>query len=425
MLINVIVWILILSILFIGFVIESKLTSKRFGFPFLTFTLLIFYHEFIFINLQYYLEIDHIVLSSSWKELILISFASFYFLIDKIRSLSKIGLITLIFAMFYVSLGLLLSLPHSFSSFSESILIGKRYIFPFLFLCALTLIPDSKVDIKKSCNIFFYVVIIPNFLFGIWELFSVKNLDDLWFYAPLVSTGNNFESFNHFRSDYVRANGFFVGTLTYAATAFCSFLFFFILRKDRFSYMKMAVSFSMLLLSQTRTFFIGLIFFFLLYFVTKKISSKRVASTSIVFLLLTSFITILFSLPYLTSEFSAIGRIYQWKNALELAFSYPMGQGFSSIGLSGDNRADSQIIDFIRIYGVFMVPMLFCFISWIVFHWNKARLLPFRNDIEIPFISITSYIFILFFQSLVDVTVLYFILLLTFKYRNNKQFNYA
>ncbi|MDO6542489.1 hypothetical protein Q4568_08090 [Photobacterium sanguinicancri] len=368
---------------------------------------------------------NDIVLSSSWKEIILISLSFVVFLGGKIEIINKVTFKILIVSILFVLLGTLSSLFITHSSLSESILIGKRYIFPFLFLCSLSLIPDTEIDIKKSCNVFFYMIIMPNFLFGLWELFTVKTLNDLWFYDALVSAGNNFESFNHFRDGIVRSNGFFVGTLTYAATAFCSCVFFFILRKERFSYFKMLISFSMLLFSQTRTFFIGLFFFLLLYVVSTFIFKKKIKPLSVIIFILTCFLSILLLLPFVTQEFSAIGRIYQWSNALDLVFNYPLGQGFSSIGASGDNRADSQIIDLIRIYGFFVVPLCFTFISLIILYWNKSRLFTQANYAELPFLAILSFLFILFFQSLVDVAILYFMLLLFFKSRLNKRVNYA
>lgn len=418
---NIIIWIFILSILSIGYVFENgKFKGGRF--PFLTFVLLFFYHDFIFINLSYYLKIDSIVLSSSWKEVILLILATFVFLGSKVRSLSKFDFKIITVSMLFVLYGVFLSATDS--AFFNSILMGKGYIFPFLFLCVLILVPDTKIDIKKSCNLFFYFVVLPNFLFGFWELSNVKDLGDLWFYDALVSRGNHFESFNHFRGGIVRVNGFFVGTLSYAATAFCSFMFFFILRKDRFSYLKIMISFSMLFFSQTRTFFIGIVFFFLFYFLSKTLFNKKISSTSIIALILTFFLITLLSLPLITQEFSAIGRVYQWGNALNLLLTHPMGQGFASIGENGANRADSQIIDLIRIYGLFIGPLLFGFISLIVFHWKQSKRLFHRNDAELPYVSAIAYVFVLFFQSLVNVAILYFILLLIFKYRNDKRFNY-
>lgn len=187
----------------------------------------------------------------------------------------------------------------------------------------------------------------------------------------------------------------------------------------------MLISFSMLLFSQTRTFFIGLFFFLLLYVVSTFIFKKKIKPLSVIIFILTCFLSILLLLPFVTQEFSAIGRIYQWSNALDLVFNYPLGQGFSSIGASGDNRADSQIIDLIRIYGFFVVPLCFTFISLIILYWNKSRLFTQANYAELPFLAILSFLFILFFQSLVDVAILYFMLLLFFKSRLNKRVNYA
>ncbi|WP_052880218.1 hypothetical protein [Vibrio coralliirubri] len=423
--INLFIWLCILCILSIGYVFEYRKKEKELRFPFLTFTILMFYHEFIFINLSYYFQIENIVLSSSWKEIILISFSFFIFFGGRIGGINKIAFYILIMSVFFVTFGIISSLLFTHSSFGESVLIGKRYIFPFLFLCSLSLIPDTGIDIKKSCNIFFYFVIFPNFIFGIWEVLTVKSLDELWFYEPLVFYGNNFESFNHFRDGIVRANGFFVGTLTYAATAFFSCICFFILRKEKLSYLKFFVSLSMLLLSQTRTFFIGLIFFFFLYILSKSIFNKKIKVSNVLLIILLSVISIISLLPYITQEFSAVGRIYQWINALELIKSNPLGQGFSSIGLNGDNRADSQIIDLMRIYGFLIIPLFIGFLSLIVFYWNRIRLFSQRSYTEVPFFAIVSYIFVLFFQSLVDAAVFYFIFLLLFKLRVYRRVSYA
>ncbi|MEZ8351064.1 hypothetical protein AB6C45_07400 [Vibrio splendidus] len=423
--INLFIWLCILCILSIGYVFEYRKKEKEFKFPFLTFTILMFYHEFIFINLSYYFQIENIVLSSSWKEITLISLLFFIFLGRRISGLNKMAFYVLMMSVFFVAIGIISSLLITHSSFGESVLIGKRYIFPFLFLCSLSLIPDTGIDVKKSCNIFFYFVILPNFIFGVWEVFTVKDLDELWFYEPLVFYGNNFESFNHFRDGVVRANGFFVGTLAYAATAFFSCICFFILKKEKMSYLKLFVSLSMLLLSQTRTFFIGLMFFLLLYILSKSIFNKKIKVTNVFLIILLSAISIIALLPYITQEYSALGRIYQWINALDLIKSNPLGQGFSSIGLNGDNRADSQIIDLMRIYGFLIIPLFIGFLSLIVFYWNRVRLFSQRSYTEVPFFAIFSYIFVLFFQSLVDAAVFYFILLILFKLRVYRRVNYA
>ncbi len=259
------------------------------------------------------------------------------------------------------------------------------------------------------------MVILPNFLYGLWEWFYVKELNDIWFYEPLVSKGNNFEEFNHFRNGQIRANGFFVGTLAYAATAFCSTIIFLMIKNDRISYFKVIIPLIMLYLSHTRTFFIGLIFFLVIAFVSNKILRKKISVTSITFILGINFLSVLILMPFLTKDYSAIGRIYQWHNALSLMFSYPFGQGFSSIGANGDGRADSQIIDLMKIYGIFFFPLFLSFVFIITSYWTKIRNLNVSRYMELPFILIVSYIFILFFQSLVDATVIYFILYLLFK----------
>ncbi|MFB9936346.1 O-antigen ligase family protein [Photobacterium aphoticum] len=266
---------------------------------------------------------------------------------------------------------------------------------------------------KKVCNVLFFVVVLPNFFFGIWEVFNVKEMDDIWFYEPLLSSGNIFASFNHFRDGVIRCNGFFVGTLSYAVTGFCSFIIFFIMRKERYSSVKILVSLLMLLMSQTRTFFIGLIFFFILY-LFYSIYKKKIDVFLTVVLLLASFLLVLLLLPYFSSDGSALGRIEQWTNALNLLISHPFGQGFFSIGITGDNRADSYIIDLIRIYGVYFIVLLYLTISFIIMTLNSSNHIKYS---EIPCLLAISFLFILFFQSLLNTPVFYFIIMILVKVR--------
>tara|TARA_B100001059_G_C17791371_1_gene560352 strand:- start:929 stop:1633 length:705 start_codon:yes stop_codon:yes gene_type:complete len=223
--------------------------------------------------------------------------------------------------------------------------------------------------------------------------------------------------YNHFRDGAVRVNGFFIGTLAYSATAFCSFIIFFILRKERYSYLKMATSLIMLELSQTRTFFIGIAFFILLYCLQKLFYKRKPKLSSVFISILLAFISILVLLPLVTNEYSALGRIVQWQKALEVVINNPFGFGFAGLGETGDNRADSQIIDMIRIYGFFSFVLLLGLIKLVVTYWKKMRLLPYSDQNLVPILAILSYVFVLFFQSLMDVAVFYLLLLLLFKLR--------
>ncbi|PSW70446.1 hypothetical protein C0Z01_06435 [Photobacterium kishitanii] len=402
----------LLSILVIGYYLENNRNNGYFRFPFVTFVILIFYHDFIFINAAYYFKINEIVLSSSWKEIILLILTCYVILYLHSSKIKYTYMRVIIFSI----VGVLWGLFRSSGPLSESILIGKDYIFPFLFFCSLCIIQSSSISIKKVCNIFFFIVVMPNFLFGIWELFNVKNMHDIWFYEPLLSLGHGFASFNHFRNGIIRCNGFFVGTLSFAVTGFCSFIIFFIMRKEKYSYIKILVSFSMLLMSQSRIFFVGLLFFFILY-LFYYLSKKKIDVIHTLVFLLGSFLLVLFILPFVSSDGSALGRITQWSNALNLLITHPFGQGFSSIGITGDNRADSYIIDLIRIYGIYSIVLLYLSVSFIVTRINSISYVKYS---EVPLLLSISFIYILFFQSLLDTPILYFIILLIVKVKSRK-----
>lgn len=398
-----------MSILAIGYYLENDNKEGYFKFPFVTFVILIFYHDFIFINLAYYFEINDIVLSSSWKEIILLFLTCYIFLYVFLNKINSLYMRVILLS----SVSVLWGIFFSNGSLSETIIIGKNYIFLFLFLCGLFIIKSSNIDMKKCCNIFFYFVVLPNFLFGLWELFNVKNMADIWYYEPLLSSGDIFASFNHFRDGIIRCNGFFVGTLSFAVTGFCSFIIFFIMRKEKLSYIKILVSFLIMLMSQSRIFFVGLFFFFILYIIYL-IFNKKINIIYVVVFLLVSFLLILYLLPVVTSDGSALGRITQWNNALILLISHPLGQGFFSIGITGDNRSDSYIIDLIRIYGIYSVVLLYLTISFIVTTLNGSGSVKYS---EIPCLLAISFLFILFFQSLLNTPVLYFIIMLLVKVR--------
>lgn len=422
---NLYAWIIIFCILSIGWILENYGQGKNISFPFITFTIMIFYHDFFFLNFSYYLEVENIAISSSWKEVFLLSLIFLFFLGGKIRKMEKNGLNIVLFCVFFVSLGLVTSVFFSGSNYIESVLIGKKYIFPFLFITALVIIPSRSIDTKKSCDIFFILVIIPNFLFGLWEFFNIEDLSGLWFHDPLLSSGKDISYFNHFRDGQVRANGFFIGTLAYGATAFCSCSMFFILRKEKYSILKLSISIIMLFLSQTRVFFIGLVFLIGIYILFKYVFKKGMSTRILVIVLLSAFFIILFLLPLVTNEASAMGRIIQWENAIKLLFDYPFGQGFSGLGATGDNRADSQIIDMIRIFGFFSLLLFIGIFRLVSRYWNQYSLETFNPAVAVPVVTLISYFYILFFQSLMDVAVFYFLLLILIKANYKDRIRYA
>ena len=412
---NLLIWVFILCLFVIGYFFENGISCEKIKFPLLTYTFLLFYHDYLFINVSYYLGVENIVFSSSWRESVLVVLFFICFFGKKIAFLSNAEMKIILFSSFFVVLGVVSSIFISNGSLRDTIIIGKGYIYPFLFICTIIILPARCFKIERMCNLFFYIIILPNFIFGIYEYFFVKVLNDIWFYKPLLQSGNIFAYYNHFRDGDVRTNGFFVGTLSYGITGFCSFMFFFILRQRRYSYVKILISLIMVYFTHTRIFYVGILFFLAMYYLHICMKNKKIKGWVAFSSIFIAFILVLVLLPYITQEASAIGRISQWENAISLLLNYPIGQGFSSIGLSGDNRADSQIIDLIRIYGLFSISLFYYFIKVVTFYWNNS-VSRYKNNVNsLPYLSIFSFLFVIFFQSLVNVPIFYFMLLLAFK----------
>lgn len=413
----------------IGFLIESGLFNKSKEsvildfkrFPILTFCFLLFYHDYIFINFNFFFNINGLLYSAAWKEIFV------FFLFFAIISLSffvKIDrdFFSYTFLIFLLLLqGFFSSVVVSNSSIMDTLSGARESIFPFIILVACFYLPQIKLDANQIIRLLFWLVLFPNFLLGLWQYFNVIDVTDLWFYEVFEKKGFEIESYNYFRDGIHRPTGFFVGTLEYGATATIGFIALFLSRGGKFDILKMSMAIIMVYISQSRTFFIGIVLFFVFYLFLFKIKelSQRVAFaiTSIVVLFLTVMSFIYFS----SDDLSALSRISQWSEAAISLLNNPLGIGYAKVGMGKSVWPDSLIISYIYIYGVsavliFIGMVYFAIKSSYSFDLNKQRINMF------PSLALLVFLFFMFFQSLENSPILIFILI--FIVRNIKEIKF-
>ncbi|WP_217542765.1 O-antigen ligase family protein [Vibrio metschnikovii] len=414
---NIFALFIIMNIMVIGSIFESgyfcknKKISHSINFPFVTFCTLLFYHDFIFLNLSFFLNDNNFILSSGWKEVFLF-LCLFLIFFNKVFSKNKRQNVFIsIIIFFIITHGLFSSIFISKDTIFSALISSKGYIFSLLMivLCLYGYKCNFKLD--RTLNVIFYLVLIPNFLFGLWQYFNVMDISDIWFSDILEDKGFELKEFNYFRNGNFRVSGFFVGSLEYAATAAIFLMAFFTIRNKRLSYFKIALTLIMLYLSQSRTFFIGIILFILMYYFLFGIKSfyKRFlfSSFSILFL----FFIVLLIISLTSKDLSALSRIIQWKDAVEFIISKPLGAGYTRVGIGKDIWPDSLIIAYMYIYGV----TSFLLIGTLIYLAIKSSYFYdiTKNDIyKFPSLALLVFVFFMFFQSLENVSILYFLLML-------------
>lgn len=273
----------ILVFMVIGFCIESGVFNesnknvifdlKRF--PILTFCFLLFYHDYIFINFNLFFNPDGLLYSAAWKEIFVVVLILSLIFISFFVKMDRAFFYCTAFIFLFFLQGFFSSILVSNSTILDTLLGARGSCFPFMILVVCFYLPRIKLDANQVVNLLFWLVLFPNFLFGLWQYFNVIDVTNLWFYEVFEKKGFQIESYNYFRDGIHRPTGFFVGTLEYGATATIGFIALFLSRRGKFSILKISTTIIMVYISQSRTFFIGIFLFFILYFCLFKIKNLK------------------------------------------------------------------------------------------------------------------------------------------------------
>lgn len=414
---DIFIGIFILSILTIGTILESGLSTvsslkiQRIKFPFITFYLLLFYHDYLFLNLEMIFGLTGGRIAAAWKEMILLMLLLSLIAIKLFSKHNKFLLASVLFLFALIIQGMITSIFVFNDSISTTLLGSKEYIFPILIIVLLFYFPSVKNSIKVNCNIVFWFVLFPNFIFGLWQFFNVVEMSDIWFFDIFTRKGFELEEYNYFREGRFRTTGFFVGTLEYGATAAILFMAFFSLKGEQLSFFKMFVLMIMILMSQSRTFLIGIVLFIFLYytlFVIKNFYRRMFFSFISV---LVAFLVILYIVFISSNDLSALSRIVQWTNAVQSLINYPFGIGYARVGIGKEVWPDSQVIAYIYIFGVTSVSIVMGMIFLAVkssYLYNET----FMDSAKFPPVALLVFLFFILFQSLENTSIFIFLVFL-------------
>lgn len=412
----------LLVFMVIGFCIECGFFNKSNEnvifdlkrFPVLTFCFLLFFHDYIFINFNLFFNPNGLLYSTAWKEIfVFVLFFTLILLLFFVKIDREFFSYTFLIFLLFLQ-GFLSSVLVSNSTILDTLLGARGSIFPFMILVVCFYLPQIRLDANQVINLLFWLVLFPNFLFGLWQYFNVIDVTDLWFYEVFEKKGFQIESYNYFRDGIHRPTGFFVGTLEYGATATIGFIAIFLSRSGKFSILKISTTLIMVYISQSRTFFIGVFLFFIFYLCLFKIKNLKQRGAFATIVIVVLFLTVISFVYFSSDDLSALSRISQWSEAVTSLLNNPLGIGYAKVGMGGSVWPDSLIISYIYIYGVssvliFIGMMYLAIISSYLFDLNQQRVNMF------PPLALLVFLFFIFFQSLENSPILIFIFIFIVK----------
>ena len=320
----------------------------------------LFFSDFLVLNL------DEISILSAWKEVLSIIFASYLILIlassfntyKSIVSKHKYQLVLIFgFLILYLFCGdLSMASARSFRALSAPI---------FISLIVASILNVYSLEYKLS--LIFKILVAMTLISGVYAVYqyiSIVEESEFWYWNLLIDKGHELETFNSIRDDQPRMSGFFTGTLELSAVILNSAvlilsILFQKLKRGQFSgslavLLMLFVACSALIAYGTvRNSIIGLIsisfFMMILQFVKSKGATTFLGY--IFFIALTAAIFSYLALGY-TDELSAIDRVRQWAEIIELMQTQIFGYGFSQIGHGQRFWFDSFWLNLIAACGI-------------------------------------------------------------------------
>lgn len=335
---------------------------------------LLFFHDFIFLNMAYLLGGNYGL--NLWKEPVAIVFLLIIFCSVLLR-----GTLSSVNAKIFLVLGMLIFALLAFGDFSEGALRTFRSIFtPFVFAVIVGRLV-SRSEGGKSCFRFFsrfiLMVALAGGLYGVYQLFSIKSWEEFWFHHPLISMGFELYEYDSFRNGGPRISGFFTSPLDFSF--FIVFVFFVELavlisegrgvaawkvpKKDILTFALLLFFVYVISQSTVRSAQMCLVSAFAYMLLITRLRSKfAIVAAGFLYVLLLSLATFLYIGLGYTDDLSALGRLVQWDFVLAKVAANPLGLGLSSVGPGQEYWFDSFWLNLAASFGVFSLLFLAGFV---------------------------------------------------------------
>lgn len=395
----------------IGFSIFKKLS-------FLVFFTAMLFHDFIFLNIDYYGY--GFSFFNAWKELVIILYIFFSCILLLYRG--RMPYLNLFLYMFFLLL-LMLYLYYAINTI-DSVRFLRSILSPLIFPLVLTLLIYD--DVRRGGNFLFNVYLALFFvacLYALSQFYFVKEMEDFWYYNPLVAKGFELMPWDSFRNGHPRISSFFTSSLEFSFYVVISIFFIWMNvnnsyritnRKKAFSYFVVVLGVIILFLSTVRSAQIVFLYFTAcLFLVSFFVYINRMAFWFLmpVFLVITTFCYLIFGF---TEDLSAIGRITQWSFVFEnLLNSGLAGHGFHSVGPGAKQWFDSYILNLLYSGGALF--LIFFILFFYLFNsafkaYKRTGLIFDENKRAVCFIAVVSmsiFVYASFFQAFFNSVYVY------------------
>lgn len=325
----------------------------------------LFLSDFVILNLG-------IGVVGVWKEILSFLFVGWLALVllEKIAKDKPIH-----FKYFYlvVVVGILAAVFLVCGDFSDAAIRSFRAISVPLFLGFIVVFLLERQQLDAKLRWLLKVLLLCTFgtgIYGAYQLLTIKDPVEFWYWLPLVEKGFLLQSANSMRDGLPRMSGFFTGTLEFSAVVLnCAILILSVIlesfnqRKFKLKLAFLIVSFlgcaALISYGSVRTSVIGFISLSLFLILTNFMRNRYLLLVLGYgyFISLSLAIFLYLALGY-TDDSSALDRPRQWQEVLSSLGGSPLGYGFGEIGPGQAYWFDSFWLNLMAGCGVFGVGMM-------------------------------------------------------------------
>ena len=395
-------------------------------------------HDYLFNSLLFDTPLYYL---AGWKDFIVLAFL-FYLLISIMYSSILFGKISRKDYLFFklLILFILIALVGLISGTLNNLSNYRFYFLITFFSGTFSFVLSNNINTNSK---YFELGLILSTLlivfYGYFQYVTISIPNDFWYWDHFIDLGFDPNFWDVFREGRPRISSFFTSSLDYSLYLLVTFsilLSFAHLNYQEKKFLKfffyltfLIVVFHSIYLSTVRSALIGsvgVLFLFLVYLACR--NTKTLVFFSILIFLGLSTSTFLYIILGFTDELSALGRIPQWINFLQLIKEHwIIGLGIANIGPKGEYWFDSFWINYFLSFGIvlgFVIVAIFIKLYFIV-----IKKLSFRSDklviiFYLPIYIITPIFFYLFFfQSFTRTPAIYLFVILFYvvSYLENRQ----